>query len=159
MDKKILFTTAYYDGELYDYWESTIYNRTARFSWIRRNPPGFTCIKLNIPQIDILEYPSFEEFKEKLKTNNYDIVGFSFYMNESSKVIEMIEYAKKSGIKIIWGGNYGVLTPEMNKYFDNYSFLSWSLHHFFIFAILLFIIANGELSLFVPILIFSSINI
>jgi len=33
-----------------------------------------------------------------------DILGFSFYTNEVPKVIKMIEFARKLGIKEIWGG-------------------------------------------------------
>lgn len=118
MEKKILFTTAYIKDKLFDYWEANTPNTLFRFNWIRRNSSGLRFLKQNIPEIDILEFPKFEEFKEKLKSGKYDVLGISFYINEIPQAIEMVNYARKLGIKEIWGGNYGAMTPEVKKYFD-----------------------------------------
>ncbi|MCJ7443039.1 MAG: radical SAM protein [Methanotrichaceae archaeon] len=48
----------------------------------------------------------------------WDIVGFSFYLNDTPEVMEMVDYARSVGIKEIWGGNYGALTPEIRDRFD-----------------------------------------
>ena len=118
MEKRILFTTAYIKDKPYDYWESNTPNTLFRFNWVRRNSFGLRFLKQNIPEIDILEFPKFEEFKEKLKSGKYDVLGISFYINEVPQAIEMINYARKLGIKEIWGGNYGAMTPGVRKYFD-----------------------------------------
>ncbi len=116
--KNILFTMPCVDKKLYDYWEANTTDTFFRFLWLRKGSMGLRWIKQNIPEIEILENPTFKEFKEKISKKKYDIVGFSFYSNETSTVIEMIKYARSKGVKNIWGGNYGVLTPEIQKYFD-----------------------------------------
>ena len=116
--KKILFTTCYVNGKLYDYWESNTKSNFFRLTYTRRISFGLRFIKENLPQIEILEYPTLDEYKEKIKNNNYDVIGFSFYTNEINEIIDMIKYAKKHGVKEIWGGNYGVLNKETNKHFD-----------------------------------------
>jgi radical SAM superfamily enzyme YgiQ (UPF0313 family) len=73
-----------------------------------------------------MEYPSKEEYINKLK-EGWDIVGFSFYLNETHEIMEMIEIAKKMGVSEIWGGNYGVLTKDVQPYFDRI-FLGYSEH-------------------------------
>lgn len=118
MEKRILFTTAYVKDKLYDYWGANTPDTLFRFTWVRKNSFGLRFLKQNIPEIDILEFPKFEEFKKKLKSGKYDVLGISFYINEVPQAIEMINYARKLGIKEIWGGNYGAMTPEVKKYFD-----------------------------------------
>lgn len=115
--KKILFTTVF-EKKPYDYWERNTRTDILRFSWIRRHALGLRFIKRNIPQIEILEYPTWDQYVQKLSSSDYDVVGFSFYINDTPKIIKMIEYARKVGIKEIWGGNYGVLTPGLEHYFD-----------------------------------------
>jgi radical SAM superfamily enzyme YgiQ (UPF0313 family) len=116
--KNILFTMSYVDKKLYDYWEANTTDSFFRFRWLREGSAGLRWIKQNIPEIEILENPTLKEFKEKLAKKKYDIVGFSFYLNETPRIIEMIDYARSVGVKTIWGGNYGVLTKEIQKYFD-----------------------------------------
>jgi radical SAM superfamily enzyme YgiQ (UPF0313 family) len=72
---------------------------------------------MNIPEIEILEYPTWEEYKSKLE-EGWDIVGYSFYLNDVHKIQKMVDYAREKDIKELWGGNYGVLTDGMEKYFD-----------------------------------------
>lgn len=65
-----------------------------------------------------MEYPTFEEFCRKLH-DGYDIAGFSFFLNETDDILRMIKAARKINLEIkIWGGNYGILTPEILGYFD-----------------------------------------
>jgi radical SAM superfamily enzyme YgiQ (UPF0313 family) len=87
---------------------------------------GLRFIKQNIPSIEILEYPSWEDFVNKLK-EGWDIVGFSFYLNETHEIMEMAKKARAMGVSELWGGNYGVLTKDVQPYFDRI-FLGYSEH-------------------------------
>lgn len=115
---KVLFTTAYIrdQSDIYN-WMQTNVTWNSKLHAERRISPGLRFIKQNIPFIEILEYPTWEQFVDKLK-EGWDIVGFSFYLNEVHEVIKMIETARKMGITEIWGGNYGILTKEVQPYFD-----------------------------------------
>jgi radical SAM superfamily enzyme YgiQ (UPF0313 family) len=125
--KKVLFTTAYIRdrSELYN-WMQTNVSYKSRLHAERSISAGLRFIKQNIPDIEILEYPSWEEYINKLK-EEWDIVGFSFYLNETHEIIQMVKKAKEMGIPEIWGGNYGVLTKEVQPYFDRI-FLGYSEH-------------------------------
>ncbi len=74
-------------------------------------------IKANIPTIDILEYPTWDEYKEALK-KNYDVVGISFWTYTSPEAIKMAKLARKSDVGEVWGGGHGVNTPGVSGYFD-----------------------------------------
>lgn len=74
-------------------------------------------IKENVPSIDILEYPTRDEYKNALK-NNYDIVGIAFLTYTSGAAIKMARLAREAGVKEIWGGGHGVYTPGVEKFFD-----------------------------------------
>jgi radical SAM superfamily enzyme YgiQ (UPF0313 family) len=85
---------------------------------------GFTCpnyatefIRANIPTVDILEYPSWEEYGDALK-NKYDIVGISFWTYTSSQALKMARMARECGVREIWGGGHGVNTPGIQPHFD-----------------------------------------
>jgi radical SAM superfamily enzyme YgiQ (UPF0313 family) len=122
LNRKILFTTVYRRkpkgkrGDTYDY-ATTYMRRNFRYSIPRIMSYGLRFIKQNIPQVEILEYPTWEEYVERLK-EGWDVVGFSFYINEIHEVIEMTEYARDIGIKELWAGNYGAMTDGIEKYFD-----------------------------------------
>ncbi len=116
-EPRVLFVTTYVEsGDTYDYWGTNISGR-ARFSYPRFSSYGLRFLKKNIPQIEILEYPTIDEYKEKLK-QDYDIVGFSFFTHEIPKIKEMVKLARKAGVEEIWGGHYGVLTYDIEKIFD-----------------------------------------
>lgn len=115
--KKVLMTTVFREGSRYDYWGSNTPNRFSRYTYPRICSFGLRFIKHNIPQVEILEYPDWDGFCKKVK-EGWDVVGFSFYTNEVPDIIKMIDFARKNGVKEIWGGNYGVLTPGMDKYLD-----------------------------------------
>ncbi len=115
--KKILFVTTYLESaDQYDYWGTNISGKV-RFSYPRFSSYGLRFIKKNIPQIEILEYPTIEEYMDKLR-EDYDIIGFSFFTHEYPKIKRMIELARRSGVEEIWGGHYGVLTDGIEKMFD-----------------------------------------
>ncbi len=115
---KILLTTVYKVKKIrYDYFTANTRNTLFRYTLPRIQSFGLRFIKQNVPEIEILEYPKWKEYKEKLK-EKWDIVGFSFYLNEIPEILKMVEYARKMEIDEIWGGNYGALTYGMEKYFD-----------------------------------------
>ncbi len=117
IDKKVLITTAYRDeNAYYEYWGSNVVGRV-RYTYDKKNSNGLRFLKENIPHIDILEFPSYEEYKRALK-KDYDIVGFSFFTYEVPKIIEMVKDARKEGIDEIWAGNYGSMTYGIDDHFD-----------------------------------------
>lgn len=120
--KHILLTTTYHDtkGHIYDYWQANAPSRPyLTFSMPRINSFGLRFIKQNVPEVEILEYPTWDQYQKKIKEKQWDAVGFSFYLNETAEIIEMAKYAKKQGIIELWAGNYGALTKEIKPYFDN----------------------------------------
>lgn len=119
MPSKVLFTTVYKnDPEPYDYIGSNARSKWFRFYWPRLQSFGLRFLKQNIPEIEILEYPTFEEYKKKL-AEGWDVVGFSFYLNETCEILEMVEAARATGkVGELWAGNYGALTPSIQDKFD-----------------------------------------
>ncbi len=119
-DKKILITTVYKrnNNDIYDYFGANTSRSIFRFSLPRLNSFGLRFLKQNIPEIEILEYPTWEEYQKKINQKKWDIVGFSFYLYEIHEIIEMVNYAKKRNIPELWAGNYGALTESIQKYFD-----------------------------------------
>jgi hypothetical protein len=88
------------------------------FQYKVMNPPfGLHFIRENIPNVDILEYPSWDTYKAALQ-KGYDIVGISFFTWTFPAMVRMVEMARTAGIKEVWGGNYGTMTPGADAYFD-----------------------------------------
>ncbi|UCF08860.1 MAG: radical SAM protein [Thermoplasmata archaeon] len=116
--KKVLFATAYIRdrSDLYNWMQSNVTYRS-RLHAERTISAGLRFIKQNMPVIEILEYPTWDAYVHKLR-EGFDIVGFSFYLNETHELIDMIRKARDMGIPEIWGGNYGVLTKEVQSHFD-----------------------------------------
>lgn len=120
-NKKILLTTTYINSkkQMYDYWKSNTPNRKIfGLHFPRIEAFGLRFIKQNVPEIEILEYPTWKQYVKKLIEKKWDVVGYSFFLNETHEIIEMAKHAKKFGISELWAGNYGALTPEINQYFD-----------------------------------------
>lgn len=116
-DKKILITTPYRNkGDRYEYWGSNV-NKTIRYTYDKNNANGLRFLKKNIPEIDILEFPSMKEYTEALK-DDYDIVGFSFFTYKIPRIMKMFKKAKREGVSEFWAGNYGALTYGMDEIFD-----------------------------------------
>jgi len=84
---------------------------------------GLRFLKANHPEITILEYPTREQFATTLE-KGWDVVGISFYINESNEALWMAETARKLGTPEVWAGNYGAMTPTVASSFDR-SFLGW----------------------------------
>lgn len=80
-------------------------------------PTGLKFLKANVPDVEILEYPTWHEYLTALKSEKWDMVGISFYTWSTPVAIEMAIAAKEAGIKEIWGGNYGVLSPGLGAHF------------------------------------------
>ncbi|HWF13519.1 MAG TPA: radical SAM protein [Candidatus Acidoferrales bacterium] len=116
---RILLTTVDQDFGLYDYYRE---NAPERFRWRfqmpRRISFGLRFLRQNLPEINIVEYPTRTEYLAALK-KGWDVVGFSFYLEESNHVEGMAEEARKAGVKSLWAGNYGALTPSLQSRFDN----------------------------------------
>jgi pyruvate-formate lyase-activating enzyme len=117
MPKKVLFTTV--SGKrCYDYLESNSAKGEGPFwKYERRISYGLRFIKANVPGVEILEYPTWSEFRKALQLG-WDAVGFSFYTNEIPVIKRMVAAARRSGVPELWGGNYGVITPEAAELFD-----------------------------------------
>lgn len=79
---------------------------------------GLHIIKENVPSVDILDYPSIEEYETCLNKENYDVVGFSFRRKDIPQIINMVKMARNYGVKKVWAGNYGANSPGMDKILD-----------------------------------------
>ncbi|MEM3087142.1 MAG: B12-binding domain-containing radical SAM protein [Halobacteria archaeon] len=123
MASRVLFTTSYRRkdprraGDTYDYAE-TYMKSALHFSGNRLSSYGLRFIRQNVPPVEILEYPTWGQYVERLQ-EGWDVVGFSFYLDEIHEILEMVETARRlcPGAQI-WGGNYGVLTDEARPHFD-----------------------------------------
>lgn len=117
-DKRILITTSCINNknDYYD-WVGTNIPWKLRFSRPRKVSYALRFIKQNLPEVEILEYPTWEEYKKTLEMD-WDVVGLSFYINDVDKIKRMVHMAREVNVPELWGGNYGVLTDGMEKLFD-----------------------------------------
>lgn len=116
---RILLTTRCRDTGLYDYFrENAPRDFRWRFGMPRRISFGLRFLRQNIPGITILEYPTRAEYAQHLK-RGWDVVGFSFYLEETNEVLQMAEDARRAGVGKLWAGNYGALTPSIQSNFDH----------------------------------------
>jgi uncharacterized radical SAM superfamily protein len=84
----------------------------------RRQPQlGLHFLKENIPSLDILEYPQKGDYQSAL-AQGYDVIGISFYTTGFYAAIEMARMAREAGVKEIWAGNFGAMTPGVEDHFD-----------------------------------------
>ncbi|MBZ5615784.1 MAG: radical SAM protein [Acidobacteriia bacterium] len=113
---RILFTSACRTGEPFDFYGFHTKTRI-RLSQPRVLCPGLRFIHQNLPQIEILELPSWTEYTKAL-SQGWDIVGFSFFTFETNEVLKMAEYARSVGVPELWAGNYGALNPLIESAFD-----------------------------------------
>ena len=115
---RILLATRCRDTGLYDYFrENAPRGFRWRFGMPRRISFGLRFLRQNIPCIEILEYPTRAEYREYLK-RGWDVVGFSFYLEETNDILEMAAEAREAGVPELWAGNYGALTPSIQSNFD-----------------------------------------
>lgn len=115
---RVLFTTVCREPGLYDYFRE---NAPRNFRWRLRMPRrisfGLRFLKQNIPDVEILEYPTQAEFTAALR-RGWDVVGFSFYLDETNRILAMAEQARRAGVRQLWAGNYGALTLPVQSSFD-----------------------------------------
>lgn len=103
---RILLTTVSREPALYDYFrENAPQNFRWRFRMERRISFGLRFLRQNLPELEILEYPSRAEFSKALQ-KGWDAVGFSFYLEETNRILTMAEEARRAGVKQLWAGNY-----------------------------------------------------
>lgn len=115
---RILLTTVCREPGLYDYFrENAPENFRWRFQMPRRISFGLRFLRQNIPELSILEYPTRAEFSRVIR-QGWDAVGFSFYLEETPRILQMAEEAHSAGVKELWAGNYGALTPSVQPNFD-----------------------------------------
>ncbi len=115
---RILLTTVTREPALYDYFrENAPRNFRWRFGMPRHISFGLRFLRQNIPELEILEYPTRAEYLAALR-RGWDVVGFSFYLEETNRILEMAEEAHRAGVRRLWAGNYGALTPAMQSHFD-----------------------------------------
>jgi len=88
-----------------------------RLSMPRKYSPGLRFIKQNVPEVEIMEYPTWRKYVAKLQ-EGWDVVGFSFYQYEIADVAEMAEEARRRGVGEIWAGNFGALDARVSRFAD-----------------------------------------
>ncbi len=81
------------------------------------NHPGLAFLEANVPGVETLPYPTWRDFEEALR-EPVDILGISFYLNESGLAIRMAELARQRGVREVWAGNYGGYSPQVEHHFD-----------------------------------------
>ncbi len=117
MPPRVLLTTAYRNSsEPYDYIGANA-RSWFRFYWPRVQSFGLRFLKQNISELEILEFPTWDEYRKKLQ-EGWDVVGLSFYLNETHEAVEMVDAARAAGAGEVWAGNYGALTTEVQNKFD-----------------------------------------
>lgn len=115
---RILLSTVYrrFKDDYLDYVGENVYLEP-RVALKRKASPGLRFLKQNVPEIEILEYPSWQEYVSKLK-EGWDVVGFSFFENEIGEVLRMADEARRNGVRELWAGGYGSLNSIIPKTFD-----------------------------------------
>ncbi|NNE28264.1 MAG: radical SAM protein [Saprospiraceae bacterium] len=115
--KKVLFTTVFNKPNVVTDMVAEHVKTFPRAGATVRVSPGLRFLKQNIPELEVLEYPEYEDYVEKLK-EGWDIVGFSVYLYQIPEILEMIEIARAHGVKEIWAGNYGAPVPAIEEAVD-----------------------------------------
>ncbi|MBD3285203.1 radical SAM protein [candidate division WOR-3 bacterium] len=115
---RILITTAYRHSprDFYDAVGANFY-RTPRFAFMRTVSTSLRFLKQNLPEIEIMEFPRWNEYVKKL-AEGWDVVGFTFFQHDLAEVLEMVTQARKQGVKEIWAGGYGGLSEEAEEFAD-----------------------------------------
>jgi len=83
--------------------------------------PGTRFIQANVPGVDLLEYPSIQEYESAL-SKDYDVVALSFRTYQFPDAVRMAKFAKEFGVPEVWGGGWGSKTPGVNEHFDHIIF-------------------------------------
>ena len=112
---RILITTPYC-SEYYDYYKENCLPGVPRLSYPRVNSYGLSFLKQNIPDIEILEYPTQEEYRSILQKEKWNVIGYSFFTSDYNRVLQMLNQHHDNKIET-WAGGYGALIPECNEKF------------------------------------------
>ena len=113
MSPRVLFTTVYRKGsEPYDYIGANT-RSWFRFYWPRIQSFGLRFLKQNIPELEILEFPTLDEYKKKLQ-EGWDVVGLSFYLSETHEAMEMVEAARHQPVETV-GKELREMMPFLKK--------------------------------------------
>lgn len=115
---RILLTTAYrrHRRDFYD-------PAGANFIWSprlaapRTTSPGLRFLAQNLPELEILEFPLWEQYVEKLR-EGWDAVGFTWFQHEIPQVLRMAEQARAAGVSELWAGGYGALWEGTRTFAD-----------------------------------------
>lgn len=75
-------------------------------------------LKANLPSLDVLEYPTWDEYRLALSSGDYDTVGISFWTYTVPEALQMARIAREAGVREVWGGGHGVSTPGIASHFD-----------------------------------------
>lgn len=75
-------------------------------------------LKANVPSLEVLEYPTWDEYARALASGDYDLVGISFWTYTSPEALTMARMAREAGVREIWGGGHGINTPGVAQHFD-----------------------------------------
>ena len=78
--------------------------------------PGLSFLEANLP-VEILPYPDESTFAAALREPP-DILGISFYINETEVALEMARRARAAGVQEVWAGNFGAYSPQVESTFD-----------------------------------------
>lgn len=78
---------------------------------------GLRFLKENVPDVEMLEYPTWAQYRAALTSERWDMVGISFYTWSTPVAIDMAKAAREAGVPEVWGGNYGVLSPGLDEHF------------------------------------------
>ena len=115
---RVLLTTAYrrFNNDYLDI-VSMMVTKFPRPTAPLRISTGLRFIKQNVPEVEILEYPLWDEYVAKLK-EGWDVVGFSTFHSQIEQIQKMVKEARNSGVKEIWAGNYGVFADEIRSIVD-----------------------------------------
>ncbi len=115
---KILLTTAYRHSAN-DYYDASGVNfvRKPHFALPRTVSTSLRFLKQNIPEIEIMEFPRWHEYVAKLR-EGWDAVGFTFFHHDLAEILQMVEEARRQGIREIWAGGYGGLSLEAEEFAD-----------------------------------------
>jgi radical SAM family protein len=95
-------------------------DKQGKHKWLNAYTPamGIRFIAENFDGIEVLEYPTIEEFQRVLEANDFDAVGISFLTCQTEQARIMAQIARAHGVKEVWGGGWGIDTPGARDYFD-----------------------------------------
>jgi len=94
-------------------------DKQGKHKWLNAYTPamGIRFIAENFNGIEVLEYPTMQEF-EKVLESGFDVVGISFLTSQTEQAITLSQIARTHGVKEVWGGGWGIDTPGARDHFD-----------------------------------------